>query len=358
MLLNEKYQSIQDQGIPTIKSYVGEYVNEFLEDKKKDSVNTYEAYLSNIKNFFLDVFNKDIQHVTKEHLELVDYGLLKKYRDNLYEQKRDNGKRKNSNNTINRKIAAIRSLMKEMKARKVVSHDISGIDEVKKLPKDGKAIEHISVENSFKIADWVLEHSKHKKKEKNLFILLAIESGIRVSEVLSIKWSDFSEFDGKIILKGIGKGGKEFIDEIDKYLYEDLLSLKREDDDKVFTLKYFNVNDMMKQATAALKIDDKKYSCHSFKKTSVTFVYRKTGSIQAAKQKGRHASYDTTAGYIEEIDIGATGVISMTRNVKDTLYKEVDPQILISAIEKLGGDIRMLINIGIKEIEDKMNIND
>jgi integrase len=355
MLLAAKYQSIQDHGIPTLKTYANEYVNEFLEDKRKNSHNTYRAYKSDTKSFFLDVFEKEIEHITVEHLSAVDYELLKKYRDNLYSEVKTNGDRKNSNDTINRKIQSIISLMKDLKKRKVVQHDVTQLNGIEKLPKDGKSIPHMSVEDSFKVANWLKENEKHKQEEKYNFVLLAIESGLRVGELLSLTLDQFTERDGVVTLKGRGKGNQDFLDIVEIQLYRDLLKLPRADN-KIFSIKYSVANDMIKRACKNIGIDTKNYSAHSFKKTAVTFVYQETGSIQDAQKKGRHKDINTTMGsYIAEMDLVANGVISRTRNLNNELYKEVDPDILISTIDGLQGNMKMLINSAIRDFLNNNN---
>ena len=63
-----------------------------------------------------------------------------------------------------------------------------------------------------------------------------------------------------------GKGNKEWIDKINKELYEELLLLKSlGNENKLFTLTYKQLTGMMDRGNEILNDTGVKYSFHSFK---------------------------------------------------------------------------------------------
>lgn len=326
-------------------------VEQFLKQKYQRNVNTYRNYLVDIEHFFQSMFGKHYSFATKDELnQVANIDGLMTYFDNLYEVKNKSGKRMFTNVTINRKQSSIKALLKFLKIKKVYDHDLTELELIRNLPKDTKSIEVISFDTAMKYAEWIKENEKVKANEKYIIVKLAIDSGLRASELLSLKWNQFEEDLDCVVMRGRGKGNKEWIEKISLQFYEEILTLKG-NSEHVFSLNYDNLVRMMNRVKDAFGVSDKNISFHSFKKCSVTSAYRLTGDILEAQRKGRHSSLDTTRLYTESEDYGITGLISLGDNIQTDLYKNVNKKTLVKAIELMNKDFIYILNNKIAELQ-------
>lgn len=326
-------------------------VEQFLKQKYQRNVNTYRNYLLDIEHFFQSMFGKHYSFVTKDELnQVANIDGLMTYFDSLYDITNDTGKRLFTNVTINRKQSSIKALLKFLKIKKVYDNDLTELELIQNLPKDTKSIEVISFDTAMKYAEWIKENEKVKANEKYIIVKLAIDSGLRASELLSLKWNQFEKDLNCVVMRGRGKGNKDWIEKISLQFYEEILTLKA-DSEYVFTLNYDNLVRMMNRVKKAFGVSDKNISFHSFKKCSVTSAYKLTGDILEAQRKGRHSSLDTTRLYTESEDYGITGLISLGNSVPKDLYKNVDNETLIKAIELMNKDFIYILNNKIAELQ-------
>ena len=325
-----------------LETKLGKAIGDFLEEKSKKSKDTAANYLSDIKQFLKYMFDKTIDTVIIDEIEQLNYNKLNDYLKALSEIK--------ENSTINRKASAIESLYKYLKKMGNIEMDISFFGLITALPNRPKSYDVMPMQ----IAELYVEaasHEKHKPLEKKWAIILAIELGLRLSEVLDLKWSQF-KVDGKsVIVAGYGKGNVKYVEVISKALYDDLTSELKEDGNKLlFTLSQKNVNDMMIRLKKVLKQEDRNYTFHSFKKASVTNTHKYTRNILDAQKKGKHKKIETTLIYLEEAEAKMTGYFSLSKNLNNNLYKEVDHELLITTLEKMPKDVLFLLNL---ELNDK-----
>lgn len=335
-------------------SKISEAVLSFLDDKKKRNTNTYKSYKSDVDHFFLNHFNKKFSEVTFNELngEKTDIEQLIGYFNILFESFTYGEKRAFSNSTINRKQTTVKQLLKFLKMKKVLIKDLTDLEFINQFPKDTETIEMIPFEVALKYAEWFKKNEVEKPLEKYLITKLAIDSGLRATELIKLKWNQFTVDSDIVIIRGIGKGNKKWVEKISLDFYNELEELKKADTrltDNLFTIKYHTIPNMMNRAKKALGHDGKNYSFHSFKKTSVSMTYRLTGDILECQRKGRHASLDTTRIYLQEEEYGMTGLISLGGDVPTDLYKTVDHDCLVEAIEEMNKDFLFILNHKISE---------
>ena len=326
-------------------------IEQFLNQKKQRNKNTFKNYQNDIENFFKVVFAKDFYYVTEYEFNSKKTSLdgIMNYFDYLFAQKDDDGKRIYSNSTINRKQASIKELLKYLKVKKLYHSDLSELELITNLPKDTVSIEVLSFDRAMQYAEWLKANERNKKEEKYLIIKLAIDTGLRASELLSLEWNQFKLEEESVLMSGYGKGNKKWIERISMPFYNEILTLKK-DSEKVFSLSYSDLSKMMKRARKGLGDDSRAISFHSFKKCAVNSVYRLTGDIIEAQRKGRHKSLDTTRIYLQGEDYGITGIISLGEDVDNELYKKVDNDTLVSAIELMNKDFLFILNSKIKDL--------
>ncbi|MFS0643760.1 tyrosine-type recombinase/integrase [Siminovitchia sp. 179-K 8D1 HS] len=323
----------------------GKIIEEFLQSKKLKNKNTYLAYSTDIKQLIEGLFtNKSIYNVTKRELNSINLSKLTSYFSELYELAKSK-KIRCSNNTLNRKQSTAKEFIRYLKARNVIETEISYLDLIESFPDDSESIEYMPLDIAKQYAEHIRKFEKHKAEEKYRLVLLAIDSGLRLSEILSIRWNDFIEEDGFVLIRGRGKGNKKWIEKISYELYNLILEIKSGNNDKVFTLTPKNVTDMMKRTKKALRHDNRNYSFHSFRKTAVTFTRRITGSVREAQRKGRHSNVATTEIYLAEEEYPMTGAISLGQGLNHNLYREVSHKELIEALSEMNKDTLFALNM-------------
>lgn len=344
MLANKKVVELHDRSLLAS-------IEQFLNQKKQLNKNTHRSYLNDIKQFFNIVFEKEYDYITEEEFngEKTSLDSIFEYFNYLYESEDENGERLYSNGTINRKQSSIKSLLKFLKIKKVYYGDLSELELIRNLPKDTKSIEVLTVERALQYVDWIRGNERFKSEEKCLIIKLAIETGLRASELLSLEWNQFKEDDSRVLIKGYGKGNKKWVEKMGTDLYNELRALNNEGE-RVFSLSYSDLAKMMLRAKKALGDEKRAITFHSFKKCAVSFVYKVTGDILEAQKKGKHSSLDTTRIYLEEEDYGITGAISLIGKTEPDLYKKVDKKTLTKAIELMNKDFLFILNNKINDV--------
>lgn len=165
-----------------------EYIKLFLENKKEGSLNTVRVYATEIK-YFLDFIN-----FPQVNLKDVTVKMCIQYRDSL------NGY---ADSTKSRKLHTLSSLFKFG-----VEIGYLKYNPLKAVRKPKVPITSQERYLTPKEADELL--TELKKKPRNYLIgIILFTTGLRASELVNIKWSDFYEdTNGNIGLRVIGKGKK------------------------------------------------------------------------------------------------------------------------------------------------------
>lgn len=322
--------------VKEFQTKVGKQIEDFLYEKGKRSKDTETAYRSDIGAFLKAVYGKAINTITAEELELLDYDSLKDYLNSLDGIK--------SNNAINRYYSSIKSMYRELNIRKAIVTELTMFDLINTLPANANSYESIPMEVALQYIEAV-KYEKHKVEEKRMIIKLAIDSGLRESELRALEWKQFKP-DGKYVyITGFGKGNKKFVEKMSRKLYDELLTLKVEGQSKVFTLSKKNLGDMMIRLKNVLNHTDRNYTFHSFKKTAVTNTYKFTGSFTEAQKKGKHSNPATTQLYLEEEEMKMTGYFSLEGNIDHEKYKKVSHEELIRALESANKELLFTLNL-------------
>ncbi|MEQ6355153.1 site-specific integrase [Lysinibacillus sp. M3] len=337
-----------------IDDYICENIEEFLKFKGRRSINTEKTYRSALNMIFKDkLFKSEYKYITVNDIEnKLNSDVLFEYFDDMFYREKEDGTRKYSNQTINNRQSAIKSLIEYLRGRKVIKYDLDDLTILESLPTTGEEIEMIPFDLAMKYAEYFGRESQGL--EKSLIINLATETGMRAKELLSAEWSNFIEVEDGVILKSNGynkgKGNKEWIDKISKELYNELLQLKTiGNEKKLFTLTYKQLDGMMKRGNRILNKTGIDYSFHSFKKLAVTMCYLNNGNcIDSAMKKARHSNVNTTMRYLRLTDLNVTGIISAKMNTSEKLYKTVSHELLLECLEEMRPEMLLLLNNKIK----------
>lgn len=343
-----------------IDNYIGSHIEDFLKFKGKKSINTEKTYRSALNRVFKDIlFKSDYKYITVSDIENgLNSDVLFEYFDDLFYLEKEEGKRKYSNQTINNRQSAIKSLIEHLRGRKVIKYDLNDLTVIKSLPDTSEEIEMIPFDLAMEYAEYF--GKEDQGLEKSLIINLAAETGMRASELLSVEWSNFIEAEDGVILKSYGynkgKGNQEWIDKISKELYNELLQLKTiGNDKKLFTLTYKQLVGMMDRGNKLLNKTGIDYSFHSFKKLAVTMCYLNNGNcIDSAKKKARHSNVNTTMRYLRLTNLNVTGIISAKMSTDEDIYKTVSHELLLEALSEMRPEMLLLLNNKIKNKKNNM----
>lgn len=333
--------------------YIGEHIEDFLNEYKKKSESSFKNYRSSLNKVFKDVIKKtDYKYIAKSDIEDLSATVLKDYFNELHDELNEDDEPKYKNATINRHISVIKELIRYLKSWDIISYDLDKLKLIKSLPDTREEIEMIPFDLAMEYAAYFAKEDQGL--EKSLIINLATETGMRASELLSVEWSNFIEVEDGVILKSYGykkgKGNKEWIDKISKELYKELLQLKTIGNNvKLFTLTYKQLVGIMERGNKLLNNTGINYSFHSFKKLAVTMCYLNNGNcIDSAMKKARHSNVNTTMRYLRLTNLNVTGIISAKMNTEEDIYKKVSHELLLECLEEMRPEMLLLLNNKIK----------
>lgn len=342
-----------------INEFIGDQINEFLNEKKKKSNNTYVSYKGSLNKIFKDLFNiTDLKFITKSHIESLNVKVLNDYFNEMHDELDNDDLPKYKNATITKHISVIKGLINYLYEDDVIEYSVKKLNRLTPYPDTREEIEMIPFELAMKYAKYF--RGEEQGLEKELIIKLAIETALRAQELLSLRWSNFilDKESGDVIMKSHGdnkgKGNKEWIDKIDKKIYEELLQLKDiGNTDKLFTLTYKQLAGMMDRGNELLNDTGTKYTFHSFKKLAVTMCYLNSNNcIDTAQKKARHSNVNTTMRYLRFINSNVTGIMSSIANTDNEIYKTVSHEVLLECLGEMRQDVLAILNA---KINAKLN---
>ena len=251
---------------------------EFLISEKNLSQNTINNYLVDI-NQFLIFFIK--QKKINQNIEIYISSLRKK---NI------------SNASINRKISSLKNFLKFLHSERIIKDinlDIfNSLKNSKKIPKALSNDEINKIFTSLNSSNFI---------NKNIYIIilkLMYFSGLRISEALTLKWSDLSKAD--MTLNIYGKGSKERKSYLTSDFLNTLYSIKKNEG------FIFNINGKKISVRSVNKFLDKAYkeglikykiSSHVFRHSFATSMLKNNADIRHIQKLLGHSSISTTEIY-------------------------------------------------------------
>jgi integrase/recombinase XerD len=148
-----------------------------------------------------------------------------------------------------------------------------------------------------------------KKIRDSLIIEFMYLTGLRVSEVVSLKWSQFKEGEKSVKISIIGKGNKARVIQISKEFNLKLNSLKKKNSIYVFEsqkgqnrpLDTSSVLKLIKSAAKKAKINQL-VTPHTLRHTHATLSLKKGAPIHLVKKSLGHSSLTTTEKYLHVVE--------------------------------------------------------
>ena len=206
--------------------------------------------------------------------------------------KRDEGRKVS---TINRYLAMLSAVFNLCKKRKVEVPDINLREFMKPEP-----FENIKYFDDWEVVQKIIDHAADHFKP---IILFSIYSGMRISAVLNLKWSDIHGDTFQISVKDKRfKGGRI----VTKQLYppmKEVLEQIEPCSDYIFTYKGERIKSVKKAWKRALERAGLPHqTLHTLRHTHATWFYSKTHDIKAVQKSLNHTSSKTTEKYAHLVD--------------------------------------------------------
>ncbi len=268
----------------------------YLQYEKKASPHTVEAYTKDLEQFseFIETSFDIKDSAEAKHAEIRAWII------DLVEE----GK---SGFTVNRKLATLRSYYKFLMRSKVISKDptykLKSLKNPKKIP---EFVQELTIESVLEETNFSDDFNGQRDRMVIEFLYL---TGVRLSELISLKWSDINLIENQV--KVLGKRKKERIIPITKGLRQNILSYQKvfeQTFSKAEQSPYFIVSKQGKQGypmmiyrTVRQYLDifsqTSKRSPHVLRHTFATHLLNKGADLNAVKDLLGHANLAATQVY-------------------------------------------------------------
>lgn len=316
----------------------------FLKNKGRNSESTRKAYEKDIRRFFRIVKNKEIEHLTIEDIQIT-LDDFEEFIDVMYESDKYNNK------TINRNNIAVKVLLKYLYSKHLVE-DISYIiaNQVQKLPETKNKYDAYTLEEVFQFAELV------KNDEKGLIkyylILFSLDTCIRKSAILNLKWKDLKVKEDSVLIAAVDKGNKDYRQKISKEFYKELLTIKEvSNSEYVFDVSKPAIQRMIEKFNKTIDKGNRFLVWHSVRKTGVSFSYKRSGcDILHAQKIANHSSPTVTQDYIADEDYGFTGAVSSKNEVDVNIIHALTHEEMIQLFDSCDQQTKLLLALKAKEI--------
>ena len=269
--------------------YLEEFL-EFLKYQKNYSAHTEESYKEDILDF-LEFINKESIPILKVKYEDIRFYLM------------ELDKRKLKSSSIARKISSLRSFYKYLLNNDTIKNNPFSLV---KLPKKDKILPRFFYYNELEELFETPDLKTALGQRDRLILELLYASGMRVSELISVKLKDIGDREIKVL----GKGNKERITRfgdyakkaLEQYLEDGYKTLNKKNSEYLFLnnngekittrgIQYI-LDEIIKKTSI-----DKKISPHMIRHSFATHLLNEGCNILSVQQLLGHSSLKATAIY-------------------------------------------------------------
>ncbi|VWL85151.1 tyrosine-type recombinase/integrase [Oceanivirga miroungae] len=257
---------------------------DYLKIEKGLSENTVKSYRVDLYEFF-KIISKSYEKIEKEDI----YTYI------------DNMRNKFKNNTVQRKVSAVKTFFKYLYMNKKIKKD--PLNTIKLMKKETRLPEIIDEEEFNKIIE-TFNHNPKDVRDK-LILKLLMASGARISEIVNLDVSNIKDNDYRYI-KVLGKGSKyrfipiydKIADEIKEYIEKEREEIKSSKKDyKLFpgasrTTFYLKLREKAKNAGI-----NKNVHPHTIRHSVASLLLKNGLDIRYVQELLGHSSITTTEHY-------------------------------------------------------------
>jgi integrase/recombinase XerD len=262
------------------KNVIVKWLEQF---KSEDTKRTYDSV---VRNYF---GVNDVKDITDWRLKLVKYEHVQGYILDMIKDEK-------CKNTVKKNLFALRSMFEYAVDVGVLKENVFADKKIKKLLKynlvKSEEVKGIALTKN-EIKEFL--DKVNDKRDKVMFGFM-FRTGLRISEVVSIKMKDVIVKNGESFLKVLGKGNKIRYVFISDGLVKEMRSLVESDDEVVFEMDSSNVNKRLRGYSDVL-------SAHDFRRTFCTNLILAGVSIERVSEVMGHSDIRTTMKYVREIGL-------------------------------------------------------
>lgn len=268
------------------QSYI-ELFTDYLRSEKNSSENTVQSYLLDLQDFFGYLAANSIKSEISE-THIVGYLILLKEKEFR-------------TTTVKRKMSALRQFFKFLVSENLVANDPMTFI---RQPKYRRALPKILDEDMVeKLRNSTELLPEHEKVRCDLILYLLYGSGLRVSELISLKTNAFVE---NKFVRIVGKGGRERIVPIAHQVMQILSKWLNIKPESVWIFPSINLEkhitrqrvfQIIKQCAALSGIDIAKVSPHVLRHAFATHILDHGANLLSVKKMLGHQDISTTEIY-------------------------------------------------------------
>jgi len=286
-----------------LKIYMKLYVNKLKYDNK--SINTIKSYSNTIKSFinYISELDKEISFKAFKSSTIYSYFEYKELSMN-----------KQGEMSSNTKILFLNTLRSFFSFVEDESEDLLSFEKVfkriniKKKSSEPKGLsENEQIKLINQLEDEKTENESYTSFRNSLVVKLMLFAGLRVSEVVNLKYEDLKLFNGLYEIRILGKGNKHRISYIQKDLiYDEIEEIKKYHDRKVGLvctstngniLHRVNIDKILK--SLCTRADIARYSSHKLRHTFAKNYLKSGGNITHLQKLLGHSDINTTMIYAD-----------------------------------------------------------
>jgi integrase len=332
---------------------VASAIQYYVERLAEDSPNTAKSFGNYIKEFFMAVKGKEINDLVWDDLISITNNDVVCFQSLL--------RRKNSKNTTNQKISAVKSLFRALKPNcDGINMNAFEIKPFKIKDNDVESYGSLTEDEVERLLEFAGKQSYRSLVQK-LYFKTRFIAGIRHDAVFTLEWKQIKRLlDKKNNVEawviGVDDKGKSVKKAISDKFYEELCELKSyisEGEKNYNKNKVFNICDKYLRNTLRefCKVEgineDRNIVLHSLKKSSCDYVYDRSKDITLTATQGQHSDINTTynnyigknSGFIDQ-----PSYYMFDDEVSIDKLRDLSKEELLDLIEKCGkGVIRQLI---------------
>src|SRR5699024_7791741 len=253
-------------------------------DVKETTFQNYERTLGVIRSLFQDIQLKDLNDI-------------------VVQKKIDEYAKTHARKTTHEVLLKIKTALRDAYARGYISNDFAGLVKTRgvEAPKRNKAL---SITHFKKLRNHVLQHSND---EFNLLVLLALETGARRGELLSLRPENLYKYGIRIehSISPTSKStslktenAKRSIS-INKEVYKLITSIPVKDNGYIFDFDGFKQSERL--ACLLKELDIPKTTFHGLRDTHASFLFAQDIDLVYVSKRLGHVNIQTTQNYYLEL---------------------------------------------------------
>jgi integrase len=277
-------------GITPIKPVLlSKFIKEYLEISKANKVNsTYTIDKIALEKLVEIITDRNLHEIREEHIE--------KYKAERLNQKAKNSERNISNTTVNKELSTIKNMLKMALRRGLIRKDPS--EYVKKPQEPPGRVRYLTKDEMPRLLEACKKHSY-----LYLFVVIALNTGMRKSEILNLSWLDI-DFDHNLIHLDQTKNRERADILLNKVVVSELRKYRKEQQELCqekgtgFPGQVFPYSDVKKSFTKALETADiPNFRIHDLRHTFASYLVMNNVPLPVVKDLMRHKSFDMTLRY-------------------------------------------------------------